>query len=174
VKTVLAICLPIILLVSCHKGNKSSTTQKACDIQQVYADNARKVTIVNGVWGTVSSLEGDCMPTVPPRNSPCLTNRPVQRTVKVFQYTTLGDAVISIPHSDGFFDSFNTSLVTQIDADESGFFQADLSPGHYSIAIVENGKLYANKTDAQGGLTPISFSSGIRNVNLTMAYKISY
>lgn len=171
-KIALRLCLSVLLLISCRKDNNNSTTPNTCNIQQVYADNAKKVTITNGVWGTVSSVEGDCMPTVPACNS-CCRNCPVQRTVKIYQYTTLSNAVTSDPYKV-FFDAFDTQLVAQVDTDENGFFQADIPAGNYSIAVVENGKLYANTRDAQGGLSPITFSSGIKNANLTITYKAAF
>lgn len=159
----------VLLFISCHKDNNSTQT---CNIYQVYADNTKKVTITNGVWGTVSFVEGDCMPTVLTCNS-CCRNCPVQKTVKIYQYTTLSNAVTSDPYKV-FFDTFNTRLVTQVDTDENGFFQAEIPEGNYSIVVVENGKLYANKRDGQGGLSPITISNGIKNANLPMTYKATF
>jgi hypothetical protein len=73
-----------------------------------------------------------------------------------------------------FFDTFNTQLVTQIDTDENGFFQVDIPAGQYTIVVVENGKLYANTSDGQGGLSPFTISTGKNNVNLTMTYKATF
>jgi hypothetical protein len=171
-RIVLGSCLSLLLFISCHKDNHNSTTPKTCNIQQAYANNVKKVTITNGVWGTVSSVEGDCMPTIPACNS-CCQNCTVQRTVRIYQYTTLSDAVTSDPYNV-FFDSFNTQLVVQVDTDEDGFFQADVPAGKYSIVVVENGKLYANARDGQGGLSPFAFSSGTKNANLTMTYKATF
>ena len=171
-KIPLGFCLSVLLFISCHKDNNNSTTLNTCNIQQVYADNAKKVAITHGIWGTVSSVEGNCMPTVLPCNS-CCRNCPVQRTVKIYQYTTLNDAVTSDPYKV-FFDSFNTQLVAQVDTDENGFFQADVPAGKYSIVVIENGKLYANTRDGQGGLSPFTFSSGTKNANLTMTYKATF
>jgi hypothetical protein len=170
-KTVFGLFLFIFFFISCHKDSHNSTPP-SCNIQQVYVDNAKKVTITNGVWGTVSSVEGDCMPTVPAYNS-CCRNCPVKRTIKIYQYTTLNDVVTSDPYK-AFFDSFTTQFVTQVDADENGFFQADIPAGHYTIVVVEDGKLYANTRDGQGGLSPFTFSSGTKNVNLTITYKATF
>ena len=167
----LGLCLFIILFISCYKGN-NGTPPGACNIQQVYEDNSKKVTITNGVWGTVSSVEGDCMPTIPACNS-CCRNCPVQRTVKIYRYTTLIDAVTRDPYMV-FFDTFNTQLVAQVDTDENGFFQAEVPAGNYSIVVVENGKLYANTKDGQGGLSPFTFGSGTKNANITMTYKATF
>jgi hypothetical protein len=73
-----------------------------------------------------------------------------------------------------FFDSFNTQLVTQVDTDENGFFQVNIPAGHYSIVIVENGKLYANVRDGQGGLSPFPLTDGVKNLNLYMTYKATF
>jgi hypothetical protein len=160
-----------ILFWSCHK-DKGVPDKTGCDINKVYADNAKKVTITNGVWGTVSNIEGDCMPTVPICNS-CCRNCPVKRIVKVFQYTLVSDGVTTDPYKV-FFDSFNTQFVTQVDTDDNGFFQVDLPAGHYTVVIVENGKLYANIRDGQGGLSPIIVTSGTHNLNLFMTYKATF
>ena len=74
-------------------------------------------------------------------------------------------------NSPVFFDSFNSPLIAQVNADENGFFQINIPSGHYSIAVIENGKLYANSLDGQGGLNPFTFTSGIQNVNIVMTYK---
>ena len=170
-KNILLILFFSLFFLSCHKDN-GIADQKGCDINQVYADNAKKVTIVNGIWGTVSNVEGDCMPTIPACNL-CCRNCPVQRTVKIFQYTLVSDGVTTDPYKV-FFDSFNTQLVTQVDTDNNGFFQVNLPAGHYSIVIVENGKLYANIRDGQGGLSPVILTSGTKNLNLFMTYKATF
>jgi hypothetical protein len=159
------------LLWSCYK-DKGVADKAGCDINKVYADNSKKVSITNGVWGTVSNIEGDCMPTVPTCNS-CSRNCPVQRTVKIFQYTLVSDGVTTDPYKV-FFDSFNTQFITPVDTDENGFFQVDLPMGHYTIVIVENGRLYANIRDGQGGLSPSIVTSGINNLNLFMTYKATF
>lgn len=138
----------------------------------MYADNAKKLTITNGVWGTVSSMEGDCMPSVPTCNS-CCRNCPIKRTIKIYQYTLIGDAATSDPNT-GFFDSFNTQLIAEADTDSNGFFQVDIKPGKYSIAVLENGKLYANTTDSIGGLNPFTLTTATQNVNLILTYKATF
>jgi hypothetical protein len=170
-KNSLLFCFFFLILISCHK-DKYATTRKGCNIQQVYTDNAKKVTITNGIWGTVSNIEGDCMPTVPACSS-CCRNCPVQRTVKIYQYTLVSNGVTSDPYKV-FFDSFNTQLVTQVETDDNGFFQVEIPTGHYSIVIFENGKLYANRKDGQGGLNPFTLTTGTLNANLVITYKATF
>jgi hypothetical protein len=170
-KTALSICLLILLLSGCNKDHNKEIPA-ICNIEQVYSDNAKKVTITNGVWGTVSCIEGDCMPTVPACNS-CCRNCPVKRTVKIYQYTTINDVVTNNPYGT-FFDSFTTQLIVQVDTDENGFFQTDIPAGYYSIVVVENGKLYANTRDGQGGISPFILTTGTKNVNLAMTYNATF
>ena len=70
-----------------------------------------------------------------------------------------------------FYDSFSTQLIKEFDTDADGFFQVDIPAGRYTIVVVENGKLYPFGLDGQGGLSPISFSGGKQNLNLTLTYK---
>jgi hypothetical protein len=74
-------------------------------------------------------------------------------------------------NSAAFFDNFNTQLLAQADTDNTGFFQINIAPGTYTIAVVENGKLYANGRDGQGGLNPVTLSGGKQNANIIMTYK---
>jgi hypothetical protein len=127
----------MFVFISCRKEYLPA---KQCDIQKVYEENAARVTITKGIWGTVSSMEGNCMPVTDP--STC-KHCPVKRTVKIYEYTLLSQAVPS-GSSTVFFDNFNTQLLAQADADSYGFFQINIPPGKYTIAVVENGKLNAN------------------------------
>lgn len=157
--------LIMLTLFSCHKNN-SNTTPSTCNIQQVYIDNAKKVTITNGIWGTVSSMKGNCMPGA----SGC-TDCPAKRTVMIYQYTMPGNATTSgIP----FYDSFNTLLVAQTDTDEDGFFQIIIPSGHYTFAIIEKGKLFVEWLDEQGGLGPFVYSTGAYNLNVTLTDEAAF
>jgi hypothetical protein len=159
------------ILGGCHKDDRGTDCPApvSCNMPKVYDGNAAKVTITNGVWGTIANMEGTCMPVIDPANTTCKTC-PVKRTVKIHQYTTASNATAS-NGSTIFFDSFNTPLVAQVDTDVNGFFQVTLPPGQYSLAIVENGKLYANTRDAQNGLNPFTLTGGAQKVNVTMTYK---
>jgi len=159
--------LATVFFFSCHKANNATRT--GCNMQQVYADNAKKVTITSGIWGTVSNMEGDCMPGL---TNTC-KNCPVQRTIKIYQYTLQAIATPS-DNSPVLFDSLNSPLIAEVDADTSGFFQVNIPVGHYSIAVVENGKLYSNWLDRQGGLSPFTFTSGRQNINIVMANKAAF
>ncbi|MBS4042206.1 MAG: hypothetical protein KGZ59_05245 [Chitinophagaceae bacterium] len=159
----------ITTLIQCKKDN-STTDPSVCNIENARAVNATKVTITNGIWGTVSSMEGNCMP---PTNPTYCKHCPVKRTIQVYQYTLQNQAT-PYGNSGVFFDSFSTALVAQTTADDDGFFQMNLPAGHYTIAIIENGKLYANGSDGFGGITAFTHTSGTQMLNLTMTYKAAF
>lgn len=164
-RNLLKIAIVTFLLYSCNDDNSLRTS---CDMQKVTDDNTNKVTITNGIWGTVSSMEGNCMPS-PGSNSSCI-HCPIQRTIRIYEYTLKSNATQSDNYSS-FYDSFNTPLIAEVDTDENGFFQIDIPAGHYSIVVVENGKLYASGLDGKGGINPIIPTSEIQNINLLMTYK---
>lgn len=159
------VCL-VILLASCKKDRDCGPQD--CDLQKAYIDNAAKVNITNGVWGTVSFIEGNCMPVIDP--SVC-KHCPVIRKLRIYQYTLRSQATAS-GNSPVFFDSFNSQLIREITTDAQGFFQADIPAGTYSMAVVEDGKLYANGGDGAGGIHPFTFTTGTTvKANFTLSYK---
>jgi hypothetical protein len=164
------IILLITVVAGCHKEKDKHDDSDRCDMRKVYADNAARVTVTNGVWGTIAFMEGNCMPTVPAGNS-CSTC-PVKRTVRIYEYTTQQQA--HPPTATKFFDSFDTQLIKEVGTDDNGFFQTELPAGKYTIAIVEEGKLYANGGDDKGGITPFEHKGGATNVNETLIYKATF
>jgi hypothetical protein len=71
-------------------------------------------------------------------------------------------------------NSFNSPLIAQVDADKNGFYQIIIPAGHYSYAIVEDGKLYASGLDEQGGLNSFTFTSGIQKMDILLTDKIVF
>ncbi len=162
-----------VLFAGCDKnGDVPETPVAGCNMENVYMENAAKVTITNGIWGTVSSTEGNCMPAISPSSSACRTC-PVKRIVKIYPYVLHGNATPS-GNSGVFFDSFNVPLIAEAEADENGFFQVSIPPGRYTIAVLENGKLYANGGDGQGGINPFTLSAGRQKVDQVMTYKATF
>jgi hypothetical protein len=158
-------CLIILVLfsVSCSRNPFSD-----CNLEKVYKTNAAKVTITEGVWGTVSFMKGNCMP----GSSGC-SNCPTRRTVRFYEYTLMNQAVKAGMYND-FFTSFSTSLVKEIETDDKGFFQVALPPGKYTMVVLEDGKLYSNISDGQGGINPVIYNGGRQNVNFSITYQASF
>lgn len=153
----------VVLLASCHRNPFSD-----CNLQKVYKTNVAKVTITEGVWGTVSFMKGNCMP----GSSGC-SNCPARRTVRFYEYTLMSQAVKAGMYND-FFTSFSTRLLKEIETDENGFFQVALTPGKYTMVVLEDGKLYSSISDGQGGINPVTFNGGRQNINFSITYEASF
>ncbi len=158
--------LLVFAFASCDKAVVDPI--EPCDLQAAYAANAGKVTITSGVWGTVSQMSGNCMPIMGP-GSTC-RHCAIQRTVRFYEYTTRNQATAA-PNTGGFYTAFSTQLVREVPADALGFFQADLPPGTYTMAIVENGMLYANGIDATNGINPVTVTAGLTQRNFISTYQ---
>lgn len=158
-----------LLAGSCQK--RCAEPPVSCDILKVRAGNTSKVSITTGVWGTLSIMEGNCMPIIDPASTTC-RHCPVKRTIRIYAYTTRNQAIAS--GYGGFYDSFSTQLIKEKETDGEGFFQAALPAGQYTLAVVENGKLYANSADQQGGLNPFTIESSAKELNVAMTYKATF
>lgn len=170
-KKILTILFAVFVIAGCEKKNDGAN--KNCNIQVAFQDNEKKVTISTGVWGTISSIEGNCMPPVMPGEGSC-TQCPVQRTVRIYEYTLRSEAIPASNPPGVFYNSFNTTLIKEVATDENGFYQVTLPPGRYSFVIMENGKIYANGTDGAGGLNPHNITEGLNRVDIAMTYKASF
>src|SRR5689334_17360149 len=107
----LSLRIVAILIQGCGKETTTNTAL-GCDIQKVYEANALKVSITNGIWGTVVFMEGNCMPVIEPTTSSCRTC-PVKRTIRIYAYTTLSQATPQ--NGQSFYDSFTTQLIKELD-----------------------------------------------------------
>jgi hypothetical protein len=160
------------LLSGCDKDAATSSDNLNCDINSIYNLNASKLYISSGIYGTVSSMEGNCMPMIPPANNSC-THCPVSRTIRIHAYTRIQDATTATGRP-GFYTQVNTNLIKEITTDKEGFFQTELTAGQYSLFILENGLLHAASTDGNGGLNPIAITTGKQKADLVMKYKASF
>lgn len=156
--------LILSILISCEKGANPTQTSD-CNIISAKDINSKKVTINNGVWGTLSMRQGNCMPTIGVKFTTCL-ECPIKREVRVYNYTTTQDAELST--GGKLFNNFKTQLIKTVYTDEQGFFQVELPNGKYSVVFVEDGKLYANTFDGLGGISSVIISDTKTNVNLVL------
>jgi hypothetical protein len=166
-KTFILLLLSITVMLACKKETKTSV----CNMDSIYATNAAKVTITNGVWGTVSEMTGNCMPVIDPYTTDC-THCPIVRKVRIYPYTTTSNAVVANP--GGFYSSFSTTLIAEVDTDALGFFQVTLPAGNYTVVVVEDGKLYSPLGDGFGGINPVTVAAGSTKMNLTSTYKAAF
>lgn len=172
-KHVCAAVLLSLVLVSCEKqDNEKNNNTDECSTSAGFAPVETKITVTQGIYGTVHFTQGDCMPTIAPGSMNCRTC-PVKRKVRIYNYSLLSDAVRSANSYD-FFERLNTTLIAETESDANGFFQVTLQPGTYTMVVVENGKLYANGGDGQGGINPFTVGTGIKNVDMRITYKAVY
>jgi hypothetical protein len=128
-------------------------TNKMAELRE---HNKNKISITEGIWGTVMKRVGNCIPIVigegEDRPSSC-KYFPVKREVLIYEYTFYGYAKPS-SFSLAFYEKVNTKLIARTTSDEEGFFELALKPGKYSVFVIEYGLLYASSGDGQGGKIP--------------------
>lgn len=161
----LAIC--VALAGACKKPK---TIVPSCDIEQTRTANSAKVNINDGLWGTVSLMEGNCMPVVGP-GSTC-RHCPVKRTLKIYAYANYMQATPQ--NLGGMYTSIGTTLIQEIQSDNDGFYQVTLPAGKYTIVSVEEGKLYTFGFDNEGGLSPVTITGGKKKTDLILTYRATF
>ena len=135
------------------------------NIVELNKHNENKISITEGIWGTVILREGDCMPGVVGR---CFYY-PVKREVLVYEYTKLNETVQL--STSPFYSEVFTKLIATTICDEEGFFEIGLAPGKYSVFVKEKLYLYSNLFDGSGGIYPaIVETSAVTNHNMWINY----
>ncbi len=163
------LCL-LLLCLGCTKTKQAADdVDEQCNMTAIYASNANKVNITNGVWGTTSIVQGDCMPNFGGRSS-CSTCA-IQREVRVYEYTKNADA-IKDKTGGPFYESFKTKLIQSVQTDSKGFYQVKLPNVVFTVVIVEKSLLYAPLSDGLGGLSPVTVTNGKVKADLTLNYAV--
>ena len=154
-----------------YKEEAKDEDEKKGELEIFRENNQKKVSVSQGVWGTILKIEGDCMPGIvgEERPNPCRVF-PVIREVLVFEYTTDKDVVYSLIYPT-FYEKVNTKLIARTTSDNEGFFELALQPGKYSVFVIEDGLLYAAGCDGLGGINPLTVE--LSNVSEHI-FKISY
>jgi len=133
--------------------------------------NKGKISITEGIWGTLVRTEGNCMPFVGGGYSSC-KQYPVQREIEIYEYTTWDETRHS-SNVSSFFEKVYTKRVATVTCDLEGFFELKLSPGKYSVFVKEQLLLYAKLSDGYGGINPITIESGkVSEVILNIDYAV--
>jgi hypothetical protein len=156
-----------MLVSSCELEKIQDNPGYSGNLDELLSNNINKTSISVGIAGTLLKKEGNCMPMIE-ASSTCKTY-PVSRTVKIFEYTSIGDVEGWGP----LYSSVNSKLIAKCNADQNGFFQMTLKPGKYSIFICEDNKFYANSFDGQGGINPkIVKADSVNKIILTLDYAV--
>lgn len=146
----LLICIVLIVcLASCNKETKEDDNKSNVNITELIEKNLEKITIGNGLSGTVYQVEGNCMPIID-ENSTCKTF-PIKRKILVYEYTTTSQLI----GTGTSYESILTQKIAETESDSEGFYEINLGPGIYSIFVFEKGNYYANNFDGNGGIHPV-------------------
>lgn len=136
-----------------------------CSLQK---ENKPKIN--QGVFGTVTWVEGNMMPS--PDSPKSAGARTVAREIKIYEAVTFSQAQGEAP----LFTAIEGKLVKTITSNAKGFFECELPAGTYSIFTVEEGgKLFANSFDANGKINAINVKQEetIR-LDIQINYKAAY
>ena len=105
-----------------------------------------------GIEGNVQQLKGDQMP------SPDLPvtgrGRPFACKIAVFEPTKITQT--QLLEQGPYYQKVNSKLIAMVATDSLGYFKVKLSPGRYSVFIVEGDHYYATIQDGDGTIGPVT------------------
>ncbi|WP_018477264.1 hypothetical protein [Pontibacter roseus] len=164
--------LPILLALSalsfmgCSKDEEPAAPENwVNNTGRLYEQNSNKVTVDQGISGTLTLTEGNCMPIID--YTKC-KEYPVKRKIMVYPYTTIQQAS---SREDFVYYTLATAPLATVESDATGFYEVRLAPGTYSVLIQEQGKLYANGSDGHGGINPVEVKSKeVSQLNLRLDF----
>jgi hypothetical protein len=148
-KSALLLCLAIVLMAS---PVASAQAKKYKPKHRNQHHNACRKNIDQGLAGTIYLLEGNFMPS--PGGKSGGTTKAVQRTLEIYPLTKQSDA------GGTFHPRPATKPVFRGQSCEDGSFKIGLAPGRYSVFVVVDKKLFANGTDADGYIQPVTITKG--------------
>lgn len=107
-----------------------------------------------GITGTISWIEGNQMPMITESGKGDVKSSaiPVKRTVRIYPLIKISD----LKMEDGLFTAVAEKPITEIESDESGVYSIQLSPGRYSVLIVEEDGMFASIFDGDGNVNPVT------------------
>lgn len=106
-----------------------------------------------GLKGQVVWKSGNQMPS-PDR--PPSAGKGVRREVWIYELTRLDQ----VTNNDGFYGHFRTKRIRKVVTDSRGRFAVNLPPGRYSVFTKEPKGLWANITDGESNLYPVTVEKG--------------
>ena len=145
--------------------------QASCVARALTMEQSSRVTIPEGLWGTVCLWEGDFMPG-PPHAPPRGRTVPASRTIYIHHLTHASQLVPPGPERM-FYSAVRTPIVDSTRSDGRGFFQLQLRPGRYSLIVREGSRYYASRTDGHGNVFPVMVDSGrVNYVRVDLMYGV--
>ncbi|MCK4530426.1 MAG: hypothetical protein KAU44_04550 [Candidatus Marinimicrobia bacterium] len=147
----------IFILSSCF-------SEERVNIPNILENNKVKISIDQGIAGTVIYMEGNFQPVVVggPNDLSLYDfgiSMPVQKTVQLYEYTTSPDVRYS-DTSSVFIDSINTNMISETTSDAEGFYQLSVSDtGKYSIFVIYDDKHFVEYWSSGQGINTIKITA---------------
>lgn len=107
-----------------------------------------------GITGTITWLEGNQMPTITDveNSDERPAAKPIQRTIRIYPLIQFEDLKVE----QGLYTAIAEKPLTEVQTDENGKYSVQLSPGRYSVFVVEEEGLFANIFDGEGNVQPVT------------------
>lgn len=119
------------------------------------AHNLQKITLEEGIAGTVLIREGDCMPRPFP-GADCFLF-PARKMVEIFEKTHLSQLS---GRTGPLRSKINAERIASVRSDNEGFFEYALPPGTYSVFIVTpDGRYVVSGSDGQGFVNTVTIEA---------------
>lgn len=116
-----------------------------------------KPVFSQGICGTVVEKRGNYMPS-PDSPRPNPNGTPVERDIMIFPLLNMGQIDAG---ENGFINSVrDVKPVKSVKSGKDGKFCVSLPVGQYSVLVQEPKGLYANLSDSQGNINPVSVGKG--------------
>ncbi|MBN7811489.1 carboxypeptidase regulatory-like domain-containing protein [Algoriphagus sp. H41] len=107
-----------------------------------------------GITGTLTWVEGNQMPSISDGDNTeaKASAKGIQRTVRIYPLVKFQDLKVE----EGLYTAIAEKPLTEVESDENGTYSVQLSPGRYSVFVVEKGGLFANIFDGEGYVQPVT------------------
>ncbi|WP_288425426.1 carboxypeptidase-like regulatory domain-containing protein [uncultured Spirosoma sp.] len=132
------------------------------------ATKQKTMPIKQGICGTVLEKRGNQMPS-PDDPRPASDGQPVVREVLIFPLLNASQVDMG---ENGFINSVRQAKpVKTVKSDKVGNFCISLPAGRYSVVVRDPKGLYANLSDAQNNIFPITVEAGKKQtVTVTISH----
>ncbi len=132
--------------------------------------NNERPKIKQGVYGNVTWLEGNMMPS--PDEPRAMNGRPIERTITIYAIANLKDVIGQAP----LFTAINKKLVKTVKTNKSGYYECELPPGFYSVFSKESeNSFFANSYNGKGEISSVEVKSGVvAKLDIVINYKAAY
>ena len=150
-----ALICGVAVFTSCNSKAETDEVNWTNKIEELFEHNKNKISLSEGIWGTLLQGEGCGNMHIPGEGSSCKLF-PVKREIVIYEYATFNESIQSTQLSGAHFEKIHTKLVATTICDKEGFFEVELKPGRYSVFVKDFGALRAaGGVDGYGGLSPV-------------------